>query len=291
MTDAIPADVIRAKLSASNAVSDAKPKGDVDKLTSLLATLKGVVFEVAFKNEPHARFLVDFDQDAAPLLGLGKPLLLEVLNENGARIADFDDWTPKVEGKRFSLTGTLSPDGLRRVLSLIDAPIAAHFSPEGDGDTEAGKTKQIGYASHAYFISIESILDDLKKESKTSVTLGQNAAWIDRWARKIERLPTLNVDGDLLDYSEFVVGQLRASSGAIKGIGINTGVRTAQNYGGGYSGRYGSYGGYYGYRGVKAQNLARARRGKGRGSDYCAGHLRPDWSRDRRHSPQNDRPL
>ncbi len=32
---------------------------------------------------------------------IGKPLLLEVLNETGARIADFDDWTPKVEGKRF----------------------------------------------------------------------------------------------------------------------------------------------------------------------------------------------
>jgi hypothetical protein len=256
MTDAVPPDVIRAALNLSNVVGKAKPKVDIEKVSPLLASLKGVLFEVVFKDEPHARFLIDFDQDAAPLSAIGKPLLLEVLNENGARIADFDDWTPKVEGNRFSLTGTLSPEGLRRVLSLIDAPIAAVASPGDEKDEPAAKTSPAAYASHAYFKSVTSMLDDLGKEAKTSVTLGQNAAWIDGWARKIERLPMLNVDPDMLDYGGYVAAQLRATSRAIKGIGINTGARTAQTYGGGYSGRYGSYGGYSGYRGANSQRLA-----------------------------------
>ncbi len=114
MTDAVPADVILAKLNVSKVISGAKPKVDVQKLTPLLASLKGVLFEVAFTTDAHARFLIDFDQDAAQLAVIGKPLLLEVLNETGARIPDFDGWTPKIEGNRFTLTGKLSAEGLRR---------------------------------------------------------------------------------------------------------------------------------------------------------------------------------
>ncbi len=143
------------------------------------------------------------------------------------------------------------------MFTLIDAPIAALVTPSVDGDDTAAKTNQAAYATDAYFKSVTSILDDLGKESKDSVTLGQNAAWIDRWARKIERLPTLNVDSEMLDYGNYVVGQLRGASDAIRGIGINTGARAAQVSGGGYYGRYGSDGGYYGgYRGAGAQQRA-----------------------------------
>ncbi|HEY1784827.1 MAG TPA: hypothetical protein VGG30_04730 [Pirellulales bacterium] len=270
MTDALPPDVIRAKLNLSSVVGKATPKVDVGRLTSLLASLKGVLFEVAFTSEPHARFVVDFDRDATSLSAIGKPLLLEVLNESGARIADFDDWTPKVEANRFSLTGKLSPEGLRKVFSLIDAPIAALVSPGDEEDSDAGKNNQTAYASHAYFKSVTSIIDDLRKESKDSVTLGQNAAWIDRWARKIERLPMLNVDKDMLDYGGYVAASLRASSDAIKGIGINTGARTAQIYGG----RYGSYGGYADYRTAQAQGIAISAEERAKGATSALGMFR-----------------
>ncbi len=81
-------------------------------------------------------------------------------------------------------------------------------------------------------------------------------AWIDRWARKIERLPMLDVDKDMLDYGGYVAAALRGSSDAIKGIGINTGARTAQIYGGGYAGRIGPYGGYAVYRDTDAERGA-----------------------------------
>jgi len=42
------------------------------------------------------------------LSAIRQTVITEVLNNKGARIADFDDWTPRVEGKRFSLTGKLS---------------------------------------------------------------------------------------------------------------------------------------------------------------------------------------
>ena len=252
MSDAVPPDVIREKLKVSNVVGNARPQVDIEKLTPLLASLKGMMFEVVFKDAPHARFLIDFDQDAAPLAAIGKPLLLEVLNENGARIADFDAWTSKVEGNRFLLTGKLSPDGLRKVFSLIDAPIATFTSPAAGGDESAAKANKMGYASHAYFKSITSMLDSLRAESKDSVTLGQNASWIDRWARKIERLPMLDVDQDMLDYGGYVVAELRGASDSIEGSASPRALGTAEIYGG----RYSSYGGYSGYRGAKSERLA-----------------------------------
>jgi hypothetical protein len=77
------------------------------------------LFEVAFKSEPHARFLIDFDQDAAPLSAIGKPLLLEVLKRNAAHGSP----TSTIGRQRsreiaFSLTGKLSPEGLAQSVQL-----------------------------------------------------------------------------------------------------------------------------------------------------------------------------
>ncbi len=239
MEDAIPPEAIRMKLKTSQVVSSAKPTVDVEKLVALLATLKGVTFEVVFKDDIHARFLLDFGQDAKELASLGKPLLLEVLNKHGASIEDFESWTPSVSGQQFVLTGKLSPSGMHKVFSLIDAPIAFFLAPSEPAKND-DPSKLMAYQSLAYFKSIQSILEDVRKESRDSVTLGQNAAWIDRWARKIDRLPILNVDNDMLDYGSKVVGHLRQASDSLKGVGMNTAYRSA------YAGRSGGYGGYFG---------------------------------------------
>ena len=45
--------------------------------------------------------------------------------------------------------------------------------------------------------------DDLKADMKNSKTLAQTSLWFDKYARRIERLPTLNVDKELVKYSAF----------------------------------------------------------------------------------------
>ncbi|HTU24498.1 MAG TPA: hypothetical protein VMF30_03815, partial [Pirellulales bacterium] len=203
MRDAVPADVIRAVVGNSQAVAAAKPAPDVEKLVGLLSMLEGVTFEVVFKEQAHARFLVDFQQDAEPLAAIGKPLLLEILRSHGAWIADFDGWKASIERQRFVLTGTLTPTGLRKILSLIEAPIATFTAP-GQPVANSGSSSAAATASHAYFRAVQTVLADARAEAKDSVTLGQNAAWLDRWARKIERLPILDVDPELLNYGDFV---------------------------------------------------------------------------------------
>ncbi len=102
-------------------------------------------------------------------------------------------------------------------------------------------------ASQEYFKTITTMLDDLGGKRKTTefVTWGQVGLWFERYARKIDNLPILNVDNELLDYGVFVADSLRQSETAMKGIGAKSGYRKTQlsnTTGGSY---YGGYG--YGY--------------------------------------------
>jgi hypothetical protein len=69
--------------------------------------------------------------------------------------------------------------------------------------------------------------------------------WFDKYARRIDRLPILGVDKDLVDYGKRTVGQMRNCVDAIRGSGIAEGARSAQvtsgNTGYGYGDAYGSY--------------------------------------------------
>src|SRR5262249_15146445 len=58
----------------------------------------------------------------------------------------------------------------------------------------------------------------------------QNALWFDKWARKIDRLPLVNVDKDLLGFGQYISGSLRDMATSVRGIGIQSGARTAQVY-------------------------------------------------------------
>ena len=76
-----------------------------------------------------------------------------------------------------------------------------------------------------------------------------------RNTRKIDDLPMVNVDSDMLDYGAYVSQQLRNAAAAIQGIGIRSRVRTVNAgqgsggpgyYGAAYNGGY-AYGGNYYY--------------------------------------------
>lgn len=64
-----------------------------------------------------------------------------------------------------------------------------------------------------------------KRKSTEFVTWGQVGGWFERYARKIDNLPILNVDPEMLDYGVFVADSLRQSETVMKGIGAKSGMR------------------------------------------------------------------
>ena len=88
-----------------------------------------------------------------------------------------------------------------------------------------------------YFKSTEVLVADLRKGLKDTKA---TSAWMERYARRIDELPVLNVDELLVDYGDKLAETLRIMSLSKREAGINAGVRAGE--GGGY------YDGYdYGY--------------------------------------------
>jgi hypothetical protein len=180
-------------------------------------------------------------------------MLVEVLERQGSMIEDVRDWKPSIQGNTFLLSGTLSTEGLRRVMSVLQLPTslataADKIALSDDGGDESAKR----LASQQYFSSVTSLLDDLRAKPKRDgvQTFGQAAAWYGKYARKIDNLPILNVDPKLVEYGAATAQMLRNAEMAMKGVGMRSVARTTgENSGYGYYDGYG-YGGYrsgYGY--------------------------------------------
>ena len=262
LQDAVPPELIKMKLAASATL--AGKNIDLDAATKALASLRGLVLEVAVTEGSFGRLMVHFNSDASVLAPFAKPMILEVLGNLGAMIDDIQGWKATTEPMKFTLNGPLSQEGRKRVLSLIDHPVAALIATnKSQSMSEQPESSKAAYATQRYFASITKIRDDLREKAKDAKTFGQHAMWLDNWARRIDRLPILDVDEEMLAYGRYTTQRMRDASAALKGIGINSAARGAQVYqqysysGGGYAG-YG-YGAGYGYN-VQWNNVQGQRR-------------------------------
>lgn len=248
LENAVPPDIIRAKLASSSAL--AGKNINLDAAAKALAGVRGLALEVAVTDGTYGRLRVHFSSDTSVLTPVAKPLLLEVLGDLGASIDDIANWQVEHEPQRITFHGSLSAAGRRRVFSLIDHPTSSIIAADREASTSQSSVQaKAAAASQQYFKSVVSILDDVRDKSKNAKTFGENALWFDKWARRIDRLPVLNVDQDLLAFGINVANQLRDMAAALRGIGIQSSARAAQVTGGAGSERY-----YGGYSSASAQN-------------------------------------
>lgn len=220
----------------------------------MLSNIQGVRIGVRIGEQPTAKMVIDIDNDASPLASIAKPMLIQVLSDSGAMIDDFQSWTAQAKRKEISIAGKLSKTGLRELLSVIDSPAsgdaASGVASVSPGDLPALQAKK----SREYFRNVTSMANDLKDDMKNAKNLASTSMFCEKYAKRIDRLPILNVDDDLLQYSAFVASQLRQAAMSVKTMGIQTGVRSSQvPASGDYSPSYGGavvtpYGTVYGYR-------------------------------------------
>ncbi len=205
-------------------LDDAKVR--LDTAARVLRSVDGLRVGIRIGEKPVGKIVVDFRDPVSLPTEFAKNLLLEILADSGAQFDDLDQWKCKVGGSEISLSGTLTRDGLRRLVSLVDSPVPAHAAGEPVSPSEAKPDKVA--TSLEYFQTIESLFRGLRRDWKNRKTLASGSLYLDRYARKIEKLPMLSVDSDLLDYGQYVAGQLRVASKAVRTMGIRGGARQAQ---------------------------------------------------------------
>lgn len=203
---------------------------DLDQVAKVLASIRGISLGVTVQQTMTGAVKVDFSEDVSVLKDFAKPLLLEILGQQGMMIDEIESWDVTVSGNRVQLTGPLYASGLRRIFSLIDAPPSlqdakAKAATTGE-ESEADQQKDLTIAaSQIYYKSVVSLLDELRIKKKGRQTMGQIAVWFDKYARKIDRLPIANVDPDLLSYGGYVSESLRTGQSDVTSAAARSRIR------------------------------------------------------------------
>ena len=185
-------------------------KADYRELARMLSAVTGVRIGVKLGTTASAKVVVDLRVDASAISAFAKPLLLEVLADRGLWIEDLNSWKAEVKGREVSLAGSLSKDGLRRLLTLLQPPAQADSATDSPQPTSPGELSTLQLkASQAHFKAVTAMFNDLKQDTRSSKSISQTQLWFDKYAKRIERLPILNVDKELVDYSGWVAQELR----------------------------------------------------------------------------------
>ncbi|MFM2095724.1 MAG: hypothetical protein RIS70_2848 [Planctomycetota bacterium] len=247
----------------SNSETIKQLKINVDTLAKQLASIRGVSLGITVGEKRFGKIKVDFGEELTMTPELAKAMIMHALTNHGVMIHEFHDWNAKVSGKQITLEGHLDESGMRRILSVFDTPPSLKAgsepekSPEKTADETADYQKQlVAQTSKKYYSSVVAVINDLKNKNPGggNSTTGAIAKWYGRYAAKIDQLPVLNVDPDVVAYATNVSGMLRQAETSMRDIGPN--ARRASdavqpvynNYSWGnpiaftWAGVYGSYG-------------------------------------------------
>ncbi|HTL29204.1 MAG TPA: hypothetical protein VL282_08285 [Tepidisphaeraceae bacterium] len=180
---------------------------NLDAIARQFGHINGLRLDVSIDNDINARGTVSFDQDAAVLGPVAKPLTIGILKYAGMALPDLDDWKFATSGKTVTMEGKLSEASLRNLLSLVQSPIPSTGTTDSTAanQTPAGQPLDPAVASQKYYKFICMILDNLS--AKTS--LADTSTWFKNSARRIEQAPILNVDPALVEWGAMVTTKLK----------------------------------------------------------------------------------
>lgn len=233
----------RVRVALEDSQAMAGQDASLDKVARLLVGLQGISLTVQVDKQATGTIRIDFAEDVGGLGRLAKPLFLEALQKFNAVIPDFESWQAELLGNRVVLSGPLSISGLRRIGSLLEPP-STKFSDLKDAAPAESGTDAYVQASQQYYRAVHTLIDDLRKT--LGDTRDNHSLWMERFGRKIDALPILNVDPDLLAWGASVSETFRDMSVTNRSANVRAGTRKAYvNTGASYDGYgYGS-GGWY----------------------------------------------
>jgi hypothetical protein len=236
LTDVLPPKFIADRLRENEVLKGKQV--DIDKIATVFAGVRGARLGIKIGTKCNGMLVIDFKDDPAPLKDFAKPLLLSMLGNAGVLLEEMEEWKPTVGKNSISLQGYISDEGMRRLMGIVELPDDAVTMMNSGGAEGATSAKSnsgpddslVRETSRNYFQSIERQLDSLRLKKNDAKSFGQIAAWIDGAARHIDRMSSLNVDPELVNYGAAVSVELRQMVAALQGIGIQSGARQAQIY-------------------------------------------------------------
>jgi hypothetical protein len=222
-------------------------KDDVEVAHKMLAGLRGVKFMARVTDSIKGELYIDLaEKPDARQLALLKPVVMAGLRELGTSVEDFTNGKSNVEGRSVIIEADLNDNALRRIMSIIQAPVPSAGLAEEPTDPESEANPAM-VATRRYFRSVQSLIVELKDLNNQASHSGMVIQWYDTYARKIDQLPLLDVDQEMLQYGRATSEKLRALAASLNGQNITSGVLDSYKRTNYYASGASYYGGYYGY--------------------------------------------
>jgi hypothetical protein len=227
MTDGISPVSVRPKLATLRALAGSK--GDLDRIVQLVSDLRGVTFSVSVAEPFAGQLQFDFAAAASPLAKMGKEMAVEIFSRRGILLPELPEWKSDVKDNSLLLSGPLGAGSVIDLLSFLSgAPSTDDAAYQSSGSSAPPAATQpppgntsAAQASKKYFAAVQRVLSECR--NTRGLNVGQRAMFNDRLSRKIDRLPILNVDPDLVDYGTHVAELIRGAGHAIRTAKVEAG--------------------------------------------------------------------
>jgi hypothetical protein len=208
-------------------------------VAGVLSSLKGVTVAINFQSQPLTEVRIDFGSSIRAIKPIAKDLIATAMSRLGMPIEDMSAWKVSFDGDTIVFRGMLSEKGLRQISSFLELPTSKFSTLAKESESKVDPMKATLDASLRYFKTLEKLLDDLR----TGLTTDAKTLWYEKTARKIDNMPILHVDDELLAFGANTAKALRETAEQGRNVGrANSANQVAAiasygNYydGGGYS--------------------------------------------------------
>jgi hypothetical protein len=210
-------DLLRGKLKESQAIE------------AYLKSLHGFRILANITQDGIAATL-QFDAKVKPGVedALIKAFVLELLERNGAELADLPAATVKVNQGIVQLHFKMTDNELAHVVSLFVPPLPGVAEADSIAVTPTQEANAI--SSGKYFQVVNQILDDLKKQNQRARNFQATALWHETAAQRIETLSILGVDPAVVEYAHGTAARLRAVADSLRGTPIKATMLESKAY-------------------------------------------------------------
>ena len=267
LEDVLSMGVLNEKLAQSKSLQGK----NIEAIAKSLSLVQGITISVA-SDALEATVLIDFLNAPTELTPVAKAFFAEVLTARGMQLDEFSQWKLSAvsEGKTLSFTGPIASETLDDLLGMFTVHRASRgVTPVTNTDSPAAQTAPqtspsvVAENTKDYFRKVINIVHRVRDYSANNT--GERAQWNGNMANRIDEMPTLEVDPQMVMFGAEVAKSLRSNSMSMQLTNISqgaaavaadagtgafstataVGTMAGMGYGYGGYGNYGSYGGNF----------------------------------------------
>ena len=267
LEDVLSMGVLNEKLAQSKSLQGK----NIEAIAKSLSSVQGITISVA-SDALEATVLIDFLNAPTELTPVAKAFFAEVLTARGMQLDEFSQWKMSAvsEGKTLSFTGPIASETLDDLLGMFTVHRASRgVTPVTKTDSPATPTAPqtspsvVAENTKDYFRKVINIVHRVRDYSANNT--GERAQWNGNMANRIDEMPTLEVDPQMVMFGAEVAKSLRSNSMSMQLTNISqgaaavaadagtgafstataVGTMAGMGYGYGGYGNYGSYGGNF----------------------------------------------